>query len=171
MKTNRFLVKALCVVFLGTLTLSACKIEEYRESQVNDPDYDFRINAIAQINQIRSRGTNCGGQLMSPVSRLAISTAIDNAAQKHADEMRLKRFVGRIEPSRGVRLANENVDFCNNNDMIAFRKGTSANALIEYWRSNPTECKKMMDGSFDHIGFGKSEDYFTVYFVEKECYY
>lgn len=157
---------------LIVLFLAGCDISSRQESQENDPNFEFRYQLFAQIDQIRHQGTNCGGTIMPPVGNLLENQKIDDAAQMHSDDMKDHRFYshrGSDGSFVGNRLAKQGVQYCNSEELLAKFDGARPQDILSLWRANRDTCMVLMNASFNEVGFGRTEGLHTLNLAKTDC--
>jgi uncharacterized protein YkwD len=157
---------------LGLVMLASCQFPERIDGQTDDPDLDFRINVIQLVDQARNQTTNCAGTWMPATTRLAEDTRMNTAAETHSMDMKQRRYVGRQSPSGetiSTRLAQQSVYPCTMYDMELGLDNATPRMVVARWLSARDTCMKIMSPEFDHLGFGRADNKFTLYLAQLEC--
>lgn len=118
------------------------------------------------VNQIRSKGCRCGHKRMRPAGALRLNQALNQVAQKHADDMDYHRFLGHYgsNGSRiGQRVTAMGYDWQRVAENVAWNF-RSVQEAVEGWRDSPGHCVNLM-GNYTEIGLARSGDHWVQVFA------
>ncbi len=110
------------------------------------------------VNMERSRGANCGGQMMPPVGPLTMDPELQCAARMHSLDMAMRGFFSHNSPDGegpGYRMEQAGYQGQTWGENIA-AGSPDAQGTMDQWMNSPGHCTNLMSGSFAHIGVGYS---------------
>lgn len=129
----------------------------------------FKIDILAKINLIRSKGCNCGGRKMKAVKPLTWDDALARSAAKHAIDMENQNYFNHISKngrSIGDRAEEFGYDWYQISENIAFGQRT-VNQVIDEWMASPEHCANIMDPDIKNMGVAKKGNYWVQDFGSK----
>lgn len=130
----------------------------------NPTSYEqFKLEILAQINDIRSKGCNCGGRKMKAAKPLAWDDALARSAAKHAIDMENQNYFNHISKngrSIGDRAEEFGYDWYQISENIAFGQ-RSINQVVDEWMKSPEHCANIMDPEKKHMGVAKKGNYWV----------
>ncbi len=136
----------------------------------NPANYEeFKIEILSQINEIRSKGCNCGGRKMKPARPLAWDDALARTAAKHAIDMEQKNYFNHVSKSGktiGERLDEFGYDWYQVAENIAFGQ-RSIDQVVYEWMRSPSHCANIMNPDIKHMGVAKKGKYWVQDFASK----
>ncbi len=110
------------------------------------------------VNMERSRGANCGGQMMPPVAPLTMDPELQCAARMHSLDMAMRGFFSHNSPDGegpGSRMEQAGYEGRTWGENIA-AGSPDAEGTMDQWMNSPGHCTNLMSDSFAHIGVGYS---------------
>jgi uncharacterized protein YkwD len=118
------------------------------------------------VNEIRASGCRCGSKNMPPVPALKLHTALNEAAQIHADDMYQNRFFNHTG-SDGSKVSDRakrvGFDWMNIGENISNGYPTTESAFTG-WKNSSGHCKNMMSSSFKYMGAANKGTYWVQTF-------
>ena len=111
---------------------------------------------LALVNDLRSRGANCGGSTMAPVPPLSMNAALRSAARHHSQDMADNDYFDHTSldgRSPWDRMAQAGYDGMPVGENIAAGSAT-AEATFQQWQNSPGHCMNMMSQNANEIGIG-----------------
>lgn len=167
MKQTKFLI---IILFLGLFSCQKLETDHLSRTDKN--------SLLDLVNAIRKNGCNCGDEYMSPVAPLKWSNNLEDAAQKHSEDMAKNNFfdhAGSDGTSAGDRISREGFLWNSWGENIYYEQGYSDDApasnAFNSWLNSPSHCKNMMEANYTHMGASKSitkggEAYWTQDFAQ-----
>ncbi len=147
-------IKSLLVV---PLFLYVSFIKE--DASFKDKDFSFKAEILQQINQIRTRGCNCGKVYMPPVAPLVWNDSLAAAATEHSTDMANNNYFSH-ESKNGdqIRQRFEKAGYGTAGferyvigENIAAGQQSIKQVNKELFKSE-THCKNLMNPAFKEIG-------------------
>jgi len=113
-------------------------------------------HALQLVNDVRARGTRCGGRLFAPAPPLALSGTLANVAFGHAIDMAEHdyfehRDLNGQSPADRVRAVGYREKLVGEN--IAYGPKT-VEEVVQGWLDSPGHCENIMDPRFAEMGIG-----------------
>jgi uncharacterized protein YkwD len=110
--------------------------------------------ALALVNDVRARGTQCGGRVFAPAPPLALSGSLGNVAFGHAIDMAEHdyfehRDLNGQSPADRVRAVGYREKLVGEN--IAYGP-KSVEEVVQGWLDSPGHCENIMDPRFLEMG-------------------
>jgi uncharacterized protein YkwD len=154
-------VKLLGLVVSASVTLGSCagaliarsaSRHDFHSDLDNSRELNYQL--LQRVNQVRRRGHRCGNKWYPEAGELAISDALIEAAERHADDMAAHHYLEHeaddgSTPSQRVartgyrsRLTGENIAFAP----------TSVDEVFDGWLASPGHCENMMNPRFRATG-------------------
>ncbi len=122
---------------------------------------------LERVNEVRAKGTYCGGDYYAPAGALTWEGRLAEAAQGHADDMKAQNYfdhTGLDGSSVGDRVSNSNFRWTTVGENIA--KGQSSVAsVMEDWIDSSGHCKNLMNPKFRQFGASRSGAYWVQVFA------
>jgi uncharacterized protein YkwD len=112
--------------------------------------------ALQLVNEVRARGTECGGRAFGPVPPVKLSGTLADVAYGHAADMAVHNYfehqdlTGR-SPADRVRAVGYHEKLVGEN--IAYGP-KSAEEVVQGWLDSPGHCENIMDPRFAEMGIG-----------------
>lgn len=123
-----------------------------------------RATLLSLVNDVRSKGCNCGGQQMPPVGPVVWNDLLEKAAYDFSVNMKTNNFFSHTSPSGstpGSRLDAVGYKWNTYGENIAQGYMTEQ-SVIQGWINSPGHCKNIMNGNFKDMGIGKAGNYWTM---------
>jgi uncharacterized protein YkwD len=111
---------------------------------------------LVLVNDLRSRGADCGGATMPPVPPLTMNQALRSAARHHSQDMADNGYFDHNSldgRSPWDRMAQAGYDAMPVAENIAAGSDTAA-AAFDLWVHSPGHCQNMMSPYANEIGVG-----------------
>jgi len=113
-------------------------------------------HALQLVNDVRARGTRCGGRLFAPAPPLALSGTLANVALGHAADMAEHDYFEHRDlsgqtPADRVRAVGYREKLVGEN--IAYGPKT-VEEVVQGWLDSPGHCENIMDPRFAEMGIG-----------------
>ena len=156
--------KKVFVLLIIITSLGSCiKIGEPEETPSNiDKD-----KLLELVNDVRSKGCDCGGESFPAVDELVWNHKLEEAAQNHSDWMEKEDkldHTGENGSSPGDRIADVGYEYTMWAENIAWNY-TSEEAVIEGWLGSDGHCKNIMNANVTEMGVALSGAYWTQVFA------
>ena len=152
------------LIIILTFFVSSCD----KKIPDNEQD-DFQEKLLQLVNDVRTRGCDCGGEYQAPVDKIVWNDTLAQVAEKHSKEMSDNNYfshTGLNGSSPGDRMKDADYYWSTYGENIA-NGYTDEEAVIEGWLKSPGHCKNIMNGNFKEMGVGKSGEYWTQVFGTK----
>ena len=112
--------------------------------------------AVQLVNEVRSRGTRCGGRSFAPAPPLALSGTLAGVALDHATDMAEHGYFEHVDlsgqsPADRVRAVGYREKLVGEN--IAYGPQT-VEEVVQGWLDSPDHCENIMDPRFAEMGIG-----------------
>ncbi|MGX5691222.1 CAP domain-containing protein [Arcticibacter tournemirensis] len=128
----------------------------------------FQQEFLQRINEVRTRGCNCGKTYMPPVPPLVWNTQLQIAALRHAMDMSKNKYFSHISKSGKTskdRIMNEGYTIAGYKHIavgenIAWGQRT-IKEVMEGWLKSEGHCRNIMNSSFREVGISM-ENYYWV---------
>ncbi|MGN7822171.1 CAP domain-containing protein [Chitinophaga sp. 22536] len=123
-----------------------------------------RATLLSLVNDVRSKGCNCGGDQMPPVGPVTWNDLLEKAAYNFSVDMQTNNFFSHTSPSGstpGSRLDAVGYNWNTYGENIAQGYMTEQ-SVIQGWINSPGHCKNIMNGNFKEMGVGKAGNYWTM---------
>lgn len=109
------------------------------------------------VNEVRSKGTTCGGEYKPPVSPLEWNDQLANAARDHSRDMADKNYFSHTSLDGRTfvtRIANAGyTPYRALGENIAAGYNT-AESVMNGWMNSPGHCNNIMSANFKDLGVG-----------------
>ncbi|WP_374164612.1 CAP domain-containing protein [Arcticibacter sp. MXS-1] len=140
-----------------------------RTTLVVDPA--FQQEFLMRINEIRTRGCNCGKVYMPPVPPLTWNDQLENSAYLHASDMNRKKYFSHI--SKDGRTSKDRIMAAGYRpegyktyavgENIAWGQRSIREAM-EGWLKSEGHCHNIMNKSFREVGVAMENNYWVQNF-------
>lgn len=114
----------------------------------------FQSELLASINNARSTGLNCGGEVMAPVCPVRWEGQLQAAANVHSVDMSTNNFFAHLSPTTGKtfreRLRDAGYFWTTGGENIAAGQ-TSASQVMSDWIGSPSHCKNLMQPAYRDV--------------------
>ena len=110
--------------------------------------------ALQLVNDVRTRGTRCGGRLFAPAPPVALSGTLAGVASGHAADMAKHDYFEHEDlsghsPADRVRASGYHEKLVGEN--IAYGPA-SVEEVVQGWLDSPGHCENLMDPRFAEMG-------------------
>jgi uncharacterized protein YkwD len=116
---------------------------------------DMPSEVLSQVNHIRAQGAVCGNVRYPPVKPLRWSSKLQQAADKHSNDMATHNFFSHKSASNGSTLIERlrSVDYSYRFAGENIGAGPSTVAqVMDMWVASPAHCVNMMTEHFAELG-------------------
>jgi uncharacterized protein YkwD len=169
--TNSTKVIARCAAVLaGTVLIHslATAATYFKASPCRQPG--LREAILQQVNAVRARGYDCGGERFGGARPVAWNTQLVSAANGHSLDMAENNFFDHRnlrgeKPSQRVDAAGYKWRGVAENIAAGM---FNSNTVMKGWMDSPGHCRNIMDPSFTEIGvacMGKAGSYYGEYWT------
>ena len=130
------------------------------------------LRLLELVNGLRATGGNCGGQALPPVAPLQLHPLLEEAAQRHADDMAQNGYFDHQSQdgrNPGDRISEVGYRWSGYGENIAAGH-RSVEAAFQGWVDSPGHCENMLRAHFEELGVGHSSQgmgQFSDYWVQK----
>ena len=133
---------------------------------------ELASRALELINDVRARGTRCGGRAFAPAPPLVLSGTLANVAFGHATDMAAHNYFEHEDlaghsPADRVRAVGYKEKLVGEN--IAYGP-KSVEEVVQGWLDSPGHCQNIMDPRFEQMGIafanGQSLSRHGLYWVQ-----
>ena len=154
-------VKTSVTIFL-LLLASAVHLQCTHDNIV--PQEDIQTELLTAINDLRSKGCQCGQYTMPPAAPVSWNDTLERAALNHATDMYTNNYLSHLSrdgtpPIVRVHLVGYTGTYVGEN---VARGYTRVAAVMEGWKESESHCKNLMDTIYQEIGAAKVSDYWTL---------
>ncbi|MCI4647784.1 CAP domain-containing protein [Phaeodactylibacter sp.] len=153
MKTTLLLLTAILALHCSTL-----------DAPVEPATTPGAAQAILEaVNDLRSRGCRCGLKRMPPVPPLSWDSRLEQAAQRHAEDMAQQDFFshqGSDGSNVSTRAREAGFAWRNIGENIAYNYPDAA-AVVAGWQESTSHCRNMMSADFKQMGAAVQEGYWV----------
>lgn len=124
---------------------------------------EFKVAMLAEVNQYRLNGCNCGNVRMKPVSALTWNDALAASAAEHAIDMHRQGYFdhksrdGRNYPGR---IKEKGYDWEIVAENIAYGQKNIAQVVSD-WMASPGHCFNIMNPGIKQMGVAKKGGYWV----------
>lgn len=127
----------------------------------------FTSDMISQVNDLRAKGCNCGGDDMPAVAPLNWNGQLSVAADRHATDMS-NTGVFSHEGSDNSKVGDRTIDagyyWMSVAENIALMDTENVEKVIEGLKESPTHCRNMMSADFKDMGIAQRGSYWVQVF-------
>ncbi len=110
---------------------------------------------LSHVNQFRAQGAVCGGVRYPPAKPLRWSTKLQQAADKHSQDMAMHNFFNHKSASNGStlieRLGSVDYNYRSAGENIGAGPATVAQ-VMDMWVASPAHCVNLMTAHFVELG-------------------
>ncbi|MFM2268126.1 MAG: hypothetical protein RL757_1567 [Bacteroidota bacterium] len=128
-----------------------------------DEPNSFRQEMLSKINDLRVKGCSCGNQKMPPVPPLRWNQDLEEAAIKHARDMRDNNFMGHIGTDGSefdARIDREGYKWLEVGENVA-RGQMNTHQVMTDWIKSPSHCKTLMNSEFKEVGAARAGNFWV----------
>ncbi len=148
------------------ISLSGCELAYEDISKAETID---KQKLLDLVNNLRSKGCDCGGTIMPPTTKLDWDYELERAAIAHSIDMSEQGYFSHTSLD-GATYA----DRINGTDYEGSPRGEniaagyeSEEAVFNGWKNSPGHCRNMMNAGHTDISVGRSANYWTMNFGKK----
>jgi uncharacterized protein YkwD len=161
-KKNLILLLLICVLASCS---SAQKTASVSKQKVVFPTEtgNFRVDMLAAVNFVRSKGCRCGNKMMPPVPAITWNSQLEGAAIRHAADMaKNKRFnhVGSDGSEIDTRITETGYKWMQIGENIAWGYNTIAEVMAG-WVISVSHCEQLLSPKINEIGAAKNGTYWV----------
>jgi uncharacterized protein YkwD len=118
------------------------------------PSAPLASRALQLVNEVRARGTRCGGRTFAPVAPITLSGTLAGVASGHASDMAVHDYFEHEDlagnsPADRVRAVGYREKLVGEN--IAYGP-ESVEEVVRGWLDSPGHCENIMDPRFAEMG-------------------
>ncbi|WP_220392827.1 CAP domain-containing protein [Chitinophaga lutea] len=119
------------------------------------------------VNDVRSKGCNCGSTAMPPVQPLSWNILLELAAAKHSKDMVERKYFSHsspegTSPQQRIKAAGYSYSWSGENIASGFSKEAD---VINGWLKSEGHCKNIMSGNYKEMGVGRANSVWTQVFA------
>jgi len=122
---------------------------------------------LAVVNFVRSQGFQCGSTFYQPAPPLQWNAQLEEAAQKHSDDMADNNnfnHIGTDGSDPGDRLRAAGYDWRTYGENIAAGYSTIL-SVLQGWLGSSGHCRNIMNPNFEHMAIAKATNSRSTYDV------
>jgi len=119
---------------------------------------------LKMVNDIRSKGCQCGKTYHPPAPPVVWNVKLEQAAQNHCNNMYSKSFfshIGKDGSTVSTRVSAVKYDWVVCGENIGMKYKTER-AVIQGWLNSPSHCENMMNELFKDVGIAIKGSYWTM---------
>jgi len=144
-----------------------------KSSPLNDSKLDLHSKPLDKekfiklINDVRAKGCYCAGVYYPPVKPLNWNNLLEQAAQKHSDDMKAMNKMthyGSLLHSHYERIKSAGYNCSSSGENIA-RGQFNEEEVIDAWLKSETHCKLIMSPNFTDMGAAITDYFWTLNFA------
>lgn len=142
----------------------ACEPTEAEEPAVTS---SFKSDMLAQVNELRRNGCQCGDTFYPPVEPLSWNSLLEDAALRHSKDMQANDIfdhIGSDGSNFGDRVTSAGYRWRAVGENIAAGY-TDVDAAVQGWISSEGHCKNLMDANFTELGAAQQGVLWTQVFA------
>lgn len=147
--------------------LFACEPTEEESSVMSS---SFKSDMLAQVNELRRSGCQCGDTFLPPVEPLNWNSLLEEASFRHSldmENMNSTEHTGSDGSNSAERVQDTGYKWRTVGENIAGGYDT-VGAVILGWKSSEAHCKNMMNADFNEMGAAFSGIYWTQVFAQHQ---
>jgi len=119
---------------------------------------------LKMVNDVRSKGCNCGTTYQPPAPPVKWNEKLEKAAQRHSNSMYNNSYLshtGKRGSSVGERVTAAKYDWVVCSENIGMKYKTES-AVIQGWLNSPEHCENIMNELFTEMGIAIKGSYWTM---------
>lgn len=127
---------------------------------------NFKSEMLAEINELRRSGCQCGNQWYGPVPALNWNALLEDAAMRHVQDMANHvnfNHQGTDGSTIDQRVSDTGYAWSSLGENIASGH-TSIKGVVEAWKESPEHCINMMSPKFTEIGSAEKNHFWVQTF-------
>ena len=161
---------------ISLMCLSSCRkdnetgpnpFESQDDGLIENPSEAYQQEMLVLINEVRSRETNCGGDIFGAAPDVRWDSRLYAAALAHATSMYDKGFFsheGLDGSDVATRVTREDYNWKNVGENIAFDFDDVATVNTGF-ENSPTHCRVMNNAAYIEVGVANVGKYWVVVFA------
>lgn len=153
-------------LLLGLTLISACELKHTDNSPAEIINKNELLNLV---NELRSKGCNCGSIAMPPVKKLNWDYQLERAALLHSIDMNTNSYFDHVSIDGSTyadRINGTSYQGSPGGENIAYGY-PDEQSVFNGWRNSSGHCLNMMNAGFTDIAVGRSGNYWTMVFGKK----
>ncbi|MEI6948343.1 CAP domain-containing protein [Paraflavisolibacter sp. H34] len=161
-----FVLAGILSVYAGNVTVPA---DPGKPAAVAAPNSLNKTLMLKLVNQVRSKGCQCGPTWYPPAPALLWSDQLEEAATLHSKDMYKKSYLAHTAPdgsNGGERIERTGYHWKSFGENIA-EGYTSESEVLEGWLKSPGHCKNILSRTYKEMGVARTGDYWTQMFASK----
>lgn len=118
---------------------------------------------LALVNDVRSKGCNCGDTFMAPAPPIRWNTTLERAAWLHSTDMKAFNYFShndREGNNAGSRISSMGYRWSAWGENIALGV-LNERTVVEGWFKSETHCKVLMGQNFIEMGVAKVDNFWS----------
>ncbi len=125
---------------------------------------DVQAQLMKAINDLRSKGCQCGQDSMPPAAPVSWNVILERSARNHATDMYTNNYFNHLSPDGTppigrAELAGYSGTYVGENIARGYFLVTD---VMEGWKQSESHCKNLMDTVYLEIGAAKVSDYWVL---------
>lgn len=149
------------------ISLFACDPSEEDSTVMTS---SFKSDMLAQVNELRRSGCQCGDVFYPPVEPLSWNSLLEEASLRHSldmDNMGKTEHIGSDGSDSAERVQDTGYKWRTVGENVAGGYDT-VSSVIQGWKSSEPHCKNMMNAAFNELGAAFSGLYWTQTFAHPQ---
>lgn len=162
---NHTLKMSLSVLTLSFLiTILSCESIGINAEALSEDQQVLKL-----VNDIRTKGCNCGNKYYPPVKPLVWNETLENVALAHSKDMAQKRYFAHIDKNGNsaegrLEIAGYNWRSYGENIFQSTDPSHTTAVAVQAWKDSPGHCANMMKDHFTEMGIGQHGGFWTQLF-------
>ncbi|WP_158069975.1 CAP domain-containing protein [Cnuella takakiae] len=137
--------------------------------KTSGPEPLNKTGVLRLVNEIRSKGCQCGDTWYGPAAPLLWNDQLEAAAQSHSDDMFTRKYFAHRSPegkNAGFRIEQAGYKWMSYGENIGMGYRDEAE-VVNAWKGSPSHCKNLMNANFKEMGVARNGQYWTQTFGKK----
>jgi len=173
---NRLVIFVISMLLFATACTKEAPLEpqlpeepDTQEPGGNIPVFENNVNKellLSLINNVRTKGCNCGNTMMPPVAPLNWNIYLELAAAKHSKDMQTRKYFNHTSPNGATpqtRIADAGYKASWSGENIASGP-TTEQAVIDGWLKSEGHCKNIMSANYKDVAVARVGNIWTQTF-------
>lgn len=167
---NRLVPFVISILLLATACTKEAPLQPQPEPPTQEPGtvpvFENNVNKdllLTLVNNVRTKGCNCGSKVMPPVAPLSWNLYLELAAAKHSKDMTDRKYFAHNSPN-GVtpqaRIADAGYKASWSGENIASGPSTEQD-VINGWVKSEKHCENMMSANYKEMAVARSGNIWT----------
>lgn len=118
---------------------------------------------LSLVNDIRTKGCNCGDTFMAPAPPIAWNKSLERAAYLHSQDMKQNNYFSHEDQSgqtAGHRISSMGYSWAAWGENIALGV-LNEKTVVKGWFNSVTHCKVLMNSRFTEMGVAKVGNFWS----------